>query len=63
MYKRPARDTKNIKHNSLEQDKIRRASKKHPIQLIISTLPQLAITFAILFFAFTSANASTSDFR
>jgi hypothetical protein len=63
MYKRPAKKNGDIKYSSLEQDKIRRTSKKHPIQLIISTLPQLAISFAILFFAFTSANASTSDFR
>lgn len=62
MYKRPLKNG-DVRHQALDNKNLKKRVKKHPIELIISTLPQLAVTFAILLFSFYSANASKSDFR
>ncbi|KAI9469030.1 MAG: hypothetical protein EXX96DRAFT_590196 [Benjaminiella poitrasii] len=46
-------------YRSMEDKSKLKRLKKHPIQNIISTLPQLAISFAILFFASTSFQSLT----
>jgi hypothetical protein len=62
MYKRPLKKNDN-QYRVLQEEKLKRTTKKHPIQQIVSTLPQLAITFAILFFAITIYDTTLSDFR
>lgn len=62
MYKRPS-SKDDEQYNSLQSDKLKRTKGKHSIEQIISTLPQLAFTFAILFFAFTTSEATLQDFR
>ncbi|KAI8327954.1 hypothetical protein BD560DRAFT_441971 [Blakeslea trispora] len=37
--------------------------KKHPVQEIVSVLPQLAISFAILFYASTLSDSTFSEHR
>ncbi|KAG2197187.1 hypothetical protein INT46_003349 [Mucor plumbeus] len=60
MHKRQL-NNKNSKHTSLQDDNKIKKIKKHPVQQVISTLPQLAISFAILFFAGTQFQSGISN--
>jgi hypothetical protein len=60
MHKRQL-NNKNSKHTSLLDDNKIKKIKKHPVQQAISTLPQLAISFAILFFAGTQFQSGISN--
>ncbi|KAI7904566.1 uncharacterized protein BX663DRAFT_502827 [Cokeromyces recurvatus] len=51
--------SKNQPYKSLKDDNKLKRVKKNPIQNILSTLPQLAISFAILCFASTSFQSIT----
>ncbi|KAI9253686.1 hypothetical protein EDC94DRAFT_619476 [Helicostylum pulchrum] len=58
MYKRQQ------KRNTSSNDKLddrKNTTKKHPIQLIVSTLPQLAISCAFLFCFISFYNVSLND--
>lgn len=60
MHKRQS-NNKSSKHISLQNDSKLKGTKKHPVQQVISTLPQLAISFAILFFAGTQFQSGISN--
>ncbi|CAO3618821.1 unnamed protein product [Mucor fragilis] len=60
MHKRQF-NNKGSKHTALQDDSKSKRVKKNPIQQVISTLPQLAISFAILFFAGTQFQSGISQ--
>lgn len=60
MHKRQGKKEAKL---TLSNDKLKKTNKRHPIQQIVSTLPQLAISCAILFCAITTFNVSLNDVR
>jgi hypothetical protein len=62
MYKRQTSNRKGSSVKSALDNNKQNKLKKHPIQQVISTLPQLAISFAILFFAKTSIESRTDAY-
>ncbi|KAI9356697.1 hypothetical protein BD770DRAFT_389932 [Pilaira anomala] len=58
MYKRP---TKRNAGSFDKQSSINKSTKKHPIEQVVSTLPQLAIACAILFCSITFNNVRFED--
>lgn len=58
MHRRQGRKEAKL---ALSDDKLKRANRKHPIQQIVSSLPQLAISCAILFCAITTFNVKMQD--
>ncbi|KAF1804855.1 hypothetical protein FB192DRAFT_1359849 [Mucor lusitanicus] len=60
MHKRQFQN-KGTKYTALPDDSKSKRVRKNPIQQVISTLPQLAISFAILFFAGTQFQSGISQ--
>lgn len=60
MHKRQFHN-KGSKYAALQDDSKSKRVKKNPIQQVVSTLPQLAISFAILFFAGTQFQSGISQ--
>ncbi|CAO0798789.1 unnamed protein product [Mucor circinelloides] len=60
MHKRQFHN-KGSKYAALQDDSKSKRAKKNPIQQVVSTLPQLAISFAILFFAGTQFQSGISQ--
>ncbi|KAL9552382.1 hypothetical protein MBANPS3_003793 [Mucor bainieri] len=60
MHKRQF-NNKGSKYTTLQEDSKAKRVKKNPIHQVISTLPQLAISFAILFFAGTQFQSGVSQ--
>ncbi|EPB90174.1 hypothetical protein HMPREF1544_03008 [Mucor circinelloides 1006PhL] len=60
MHKRQFHN-KDSKYAALQDDSKSKRAKKNPIQQVVSTLPQLAISFAILFFAGTQFQSGISQ--